>query len=172
MILLYWWRNRQTLPWRGRCNLAGLAVGRRNTQTVAKRVERRQKRGISQPGFLIRDTVHSYSISCHGRLASAHRVDSPISMARVAVRARSRQDGRYGLPALSAELPCGGWPLGVLVELLLPQPGTGETRLLKPALAVYGTWQCEGEVRHLVAQRVVDMSYLLGGLTTISRDIG
>lgn len=38
-------------------------------------------------------------------------------------------------------------------------------------LAVYGTWQPEGEVvRHLVAQRLVDMSHLLGGLTTISRN--
>lgn len=37
-------------------------------------------------------------------------------------------------------------------------------------LAVYGTWQCEGEVRHLVAQRLVDMSHLLGGLTTVSRN--
>lgn len=37
-------------------------------------------------------------------------------------------------------------------------------------LAVYGTWQCEGEVRHLVAQRLVDMSHLLGGLTSVSRD--
>ncbi|MFL9957748.1 MULTISPECIES: error-prone DNA polymerase [Paraburkholderia] len=37
-------------------------------------------------------------------------------------------------------------------------------------LAVYGTWQCQGEVRHLVAQRLVDMSSLLGGLITASRD--
>ncbi|MDE1184281.1 error-prone DNA polymerase [Paraburkholderia sp.] len=37
-------------------------------------------------------------------------------------------------------------------------------------LGVYGTWQCEGEVRHLVAQRLVDLSYLLGGLTTVSRN--
>ncbi|CAD6542991.1 Error-prone DNA polymerase [Paraburkholderia metrosideri] len=37
-------------------------------------------------------------------------------------------------------------------------------------LAVYGTWQCDGEVRHLVAQRLVDMSHLLGGLTVISRN--
>ncbi|MFT4438845.1 error-prone DNA polymerase [Caballeronia sp. 15715] len=37
-------------------------------------------------------------------------------------------------------------------------------------LAVYGTWQCEGEVRHLVAQRLVDMSHLLGGLATVSRN--
>ncbi|USU18856.1 error-prone DNA polymerase [Paraburkholderia fungorum] len=37
-------------------------------------------------------------------------------------------------------------------------------------LAVYGTWQCQGEVRHLVAQRLVDMSHLLGGLITASRN--
>jgi error-prone DNA polymerase len=37
-------------------------------------------------------------------------------------------------------------------------------------LAVYGTWQCEGEVRHLVAQRLVDMSHLLGGLTAVSKN--
>lgn len=37
-------------------------------------------------------------------------------------------------------------------------------------LAVYGTWQCEGEVRHLVAQRLVDLSHLLGGLTAVSRN--
>jgi error-prone DNA polymerase len=37
-------------------------------------------------------------------------------------------------------------------------------------LAVYGTWQCQGEVRHLVAQRLVDMSHLLGGLIASSRN--
>ncbi|WP_118182565.1 error-prone DNA polymerase [Paraburkholderia phosphatilytica] len=37
-------------------------------------------------------------------------------------------------------------------------------------LAVYGKWQREGEVRHLVAQRLVDLSHLLGGLTTVSRN--
>jgi error-prone DNA polymerase len=37
-------------------------------------------------------------------------------------------------------------------------------------LAVYGVWQCQGEVRHLVAQRLVDMSHLLGGLQSTSRD--
>ena len=37
-------------------------------------------------------------------------------------------------------------------------------------LAVYGVWQCEGEVRHLVAQRLVDMSHLLEGLQSTSRD--
>jgi error-prone DNA polymerase len=37
-------------------------------------------------------------------------------------------------------------------------------------LAVYGTWQSEGGVRHLVAHRLVDMSHLLRGLTAVSRN--
>ncbi|OGB02378.1 MAG: error-prone DNA polymerase [Burkholderiales bacterium RIFCSPLOWO2_12_FULL_64_99] len=37
-------------------------------------------------------------------------------------------------------------------------------------LAVYGVWQREGEVRHLVAHRLRDLSPLLGRLSTHSRD--
>ncbi|WP_028232725.1 error-prone DNA polymerase [Paraburkholderia mimosarum] len=37
-------------------------------------------------------------------------------------------------------------------------------------LAVYGVWQREGEVRHLVANRLVDVSTLLGELPTVSRN--
>ena len=40
-----------------------------------------------------------------------------------------------GFDVLDAQLPGGGWPHGVLTELLLPQPGVGELRLLAPALA-------------------------------------
>jgi len=39
-----------------------------------------------------------------------------------------------GHPALSAQLPGGGWPVGTLIDLLLQQPGIGELRLLRPAL--------------------------------------
>jgi protein ImuA len=40
-----------------------------------------------------------------------------------------------GYAALDAELPGGGWPSAGLIELLLPAPGSGELRLLAPALA-------------------------------------
>lgn len=40
-----------------------------------------------------------------------------------------------GYPALSAQLPGGGWPTGALTELLIQQFGTAELRLLQPALA-------------------------------------
>ncbi|WKZ87182.1 translesion DNA synthesis-associated protein ImuA [Ralstonia pickettii] len=50
----------------------------------------------------------------------------------------ARGDGRVlatGYDALNAELPGGGWPLGGLIELLCPQSGIGECRLLRPALS-------------------------------------
>jgi hypothetical protein len=39
-----------------------------------------------------------------------------------------------GWPRLDAVLAGGGWPLGTLIELLLPAHGLGELRLLVPAL--------------------------------------
>ncbi len=55
---------------------------------------------------------------------------------------RAHQLGRHaghacatGFDALDAALPGGGWPARALTELLLPQPGIGELRLLAPALA-------------------------------------
>jgi hypothetical protein len=44
-----------------------------------------------------------------------------------------------GWPRLDAELPGRGWPLGTLIELLLPTPGCGELQLLLPALASLAT---------------------------------
>src|SRR5512139_527566 len=49
-----------------------------------------------------------------------------------------RHDGSTlstGFVALDAELPGGGWPARALTELLLPQDGIGELRLLAPVLA-------------------------------------
>lgn len=41
-----------------------------------------------------------------------------------------------GHPALSNQLPGGGWPVGTLVDLLVQQPGIGEMRLIAPALTL------------------------------------
>ena len=40
-----------------------------------------------------------------------------------------------GFQALDKELPNGGWPPSVLIELLMANPGIGELRLLAPTLA-------------------------------------
>jgi protein ImuA len=39
-----------------------------------------------------------------------------------------------GFPTLSSELGGGGWPTGVLIDLLVQQHGIGEVRLVAPAL--------------------------------------
>lgn len=41
-----------------------------------------------------------------------------------------------GFGLLDGQLPGGGWPCGVLTEILLAQPGVGEMRLLAPVMAV------------------------------------
>ena len=42
--------------------------------------------------------------------------------------------------------------------------------LASTLLTVYGVWQCQGQVRHLVARKLVDHSALLQGLATHSRN--
>ena len=46
-----------------------------------------------------------------------------------------------GYQELDAQLPGGGWPAGVLTELLLPHAGVGELRLLAPVLGALQSQQ-------------------------------
>lgn len=62
-----------------------------------------------------------------------------ITLWRASQLARGR--GRVvatGCPVLSEELPGGGWPIGVLIDLLVQQARVGEMRLLRPALSALG----------------------------------
>jgi error-prone DNA polymerase len=61
---------------------------------------------------------------------------------------------------------------GAVNVIVWPTVAEAQRRALLGArlLTVYGVWQREGEVRHLVAQRLVDHSALLNGLDVRSRD--
>jgi error-prone DNA polymerase len=61
---------------------------------------------------------------------------------------------------------------GVINVIVWPALVESQRRELLGAtlLGVSGTWQREGEVRHLVAKRLVDLSHLLGRLHVGSRD--
>ncbi|MEB0141129.1 MULTISPECIES: error-prone DNA polymerase [unclassified Undibacterium] len=53
---------------------------------------------------------------------------------------------------------------GSINVIIWPSLFEQERRLILSArlLGVYGIWQCENEVRHLIAKRLVDLSHLLG----------
>jgi error-prone DNA polymerase len=61
---------------------------------------------------------------------------------------------------------------GTVNVIVWPQVAEQQRRplLASTLLTVYGVWQCEGEVRHLVARQLVDHSALLQGLATRSRN--
>ncbi len=61
---------------------------------------------------------------------------------------------------------------GTVNVIVWPQVAEQQRRplLASTLLTVYGIWQCEGEVRHLVARQLVDHSALLQGLATRSRN--
>jgi len=61
---------------------------------------------------------------------------------------------------------------GSVNVIVWPQVAEQQRRPLlgSTLLTVYGIWQCEGEVRHLIARTLVDHSALLGGLATASRN--
>ena len=61
---------------------------------------------------------------------------------------------------------------GAVNVIVWPQVADKQRRALLAStlLTVYGIWQREGEVRHLVARQLVDHSALLQGLATHSRN--
>ena len=54
-----------------------------------------------------------------------------------------------GWPKLDEELPGRGWPLGTLIEFLLPEAGAGELTLLRPALATLAAESADATRRWL-----------------------
>lgn len=84
------------------------------------------------PGY----TVYPYSIYL---TMDDARTPLPESIHPALWRASQLARGRVstvdtGYPVLSHELPGGGWPIGALTEILAQALGSGEIRLLAPAL--------------------------------------
>ena len=83
------------------------------------------------------------------------------------VTVRQRPETAKGVMFLTLEDETG--PVNVIVWPKLVEAQRKEL-LSSTLLGVYGIWQCESNVRSLVAKRLVDLSHLLGGLATTSRD--
>jgi error-prone DNA polymerase len=93
----------------------------------------------------------------HGRLARASGI----------VTHRQRPETAKGVVFVTLEDETGA--VNVIVWPTLVEKQRREL-LAATLLTVYGVWQREGEVRHLVAKTLVDHSALLQGLATSSRD--
>ncbi|MDO9194709.1 MAG: error-prone DNA polymerase, partial [Undibacterium sp.] len=83
------------------------------------------------------------------------------------VTVRQRPGTAQGVLFITIEDETG--PVNVIIWSSLVEKQRREV-LNASLLGVYGIWQCEGEVRHLVAKRLVDMTHLLGQLETSSRN--
>ena len=61
---------------------------------------------------------------------------------------------------------------GAVNVIVWPKVAEAQRRALLAStlLTVYGVWQSEGEVRHLIAKQLIDHSLLLQGLATASRN--
>ena len=93
--------------------------------------------------------------------------DGQLARACGLVTVRQRPGTANGVLFLTLEDETGN--VNVIVWKSLVEQQRKEV-LGAPLLGVYGIWQRQGEVRHLVAKRLVDMSALLGRLDTHSRD--
>ena len=83
------------------------------------------------------------------------------------VTVRQRPGTAQGVLFITIEDESG--PVNVIIWPSLVEKQRREV-LNASLLGVYGIWQCQGEVRHLVAKRLVDMTHLLGQLETSSRN--
>ncbi|WP_229482847.1 error-prone DNA polymerase [Massilia horti] len=93
--------------------------------------------------------------------------DGQLARACGIVTVRQRPGTAKGVLFMTLEDETGNVNLIVWPDLVEKQR---REVLSSTLLGVYGVWQRQGEVRHLVARRLVDMSHLLGRLNTRSRD--
>lgn len=124
----------------------GLTLGRHPVELLRAQLARRR--------FLPADVLADFQ-------------DGQLARACGLVTVRQRPSTAKGVLFLTIEDETGN--VNVIVWPRLIEQQRREV-LNAPLLGVYGVWQREGEVRHLVAKRLVDLSPLLGRLTTRSRD--
>lgn len=117
------------------------------------------------PLALLRDRLSRDSLKSAEQLAALR--NGQLARACGLVTVRQRPGTANGVLFLTLEDETGHvnvilWP-GLLEKFR-------KEALSAQLLAVYGVWQVEGQVRHLIAGRLVDRSELLGALPTASRD--
>ncbi|MGZ5201694.1 MAG: error-prone DNA polymerase, partial [Telluria sp.] len=117
------------------------------------------------PLALLRERLHARRFMPAATLADFQ--DGQLARACGIVTVRQRPGTAKGVLFMTLEDETGNVNVIVWPDLVERQR---REVLSAPLLGVYGIWQRQGEVRHLVAKRLVDMSPLLGRLDARSRD--
>jgi len=117
------------------------------------------------PLALLRERLHKQRFVTAANLMDFQ--DGQLARACGLVTVRQRPGTAKGVLFMTLEDETGN--VNVIVWPSLVEQQRREV-LNAPLLGVYGVWQQQGEVRHLVAKRLVDLSHLLGGLDARSRD--
>ena len=96
-----------------------------------------------------------------------HYPDGRLARASGIVTHRQRPETAKGVVFVTLEDDTGSVNVIVWPDVVEAQR---KPLLASTLLTVFGVWQCQGEVRHLVARKLVDHSALLQGLATHSRN--
>jgi error-prone DNA polymerase len=119
----------------------------------------------NHPLALLREQLAAYRVQ-PARVLNGFR---PGQLARASglVTHRQRPETAKGVIFVTLEDETGAVNVIVWPQVAREQR---QALLASTLLTVYGVWQCEGEVRHLIARRLVDHTHLLKGLVAKSRN--
>ncbi len=117
------------------------------------------------PVALLRAQLQAFKVQPAAVLR--HYPDGRLARASGIVTHRQRPETAKGVVFVTLEDDTGS--VNVIVW---PQVADAQRKqlLASSLLTVFGIWQCQGEVRHLVARTLVDHSFMLQGLATHSRN--
>ena len=120
----------------------------------------------SHPLALLRSALSPFKVECAAVLNAEYRAGQ---LARVSGLVTHRQQPGTAKGVIFVTLED---ETGAVNVIVWPAVAAAQRRPLLAAslLTVYGVWQREGEVRHLVAKTLVDHTAMLQGLVTRSRD--
>jgi len=119
----------------------------------------------AHPLALLRERLAAFKVQPAAVLASYR--SGQLARASGLVTHRQRPETAKGVVFVTLEDET-----GAVNVIVWPAVARAQRRplLASTLLTVYGVWQREGEVRHLIAQRLVDHSVLLHGLVARSRN--
>jgi error-prone DNA polymerase len=119
----------------------------------------------AHPLSLLRDRLSAFKVQPAAVLALSR--NGQLVRASGLVTHRQRPETAKGVVFVTLEDETGAVNVIVWPAVAKAQR---QALLASTLLTVYGVWQAEGDVRHLVAKTLVDHSDLLHGLVTRSRD--